>query len=127
MAEYYLDEFKDFLPVEVSEILRESMYLTTEEFGAYMLLLFTHFKSQKPLPNDDIRLAMIARLPLEKWKQIKSTVMEFFYPHFSRDENGDEEEQIDHFTHYGLAGGNRWLRESIDEMPSIKINVKDKK
>jgi uncharacterized protein YdaU (DUF1376 family) len=59
--------------------LADTRHLTTEEHGAYLLLLFE--ASRRPgcdLPDDDALLARLAGLPMERWLQVKATVMAFW-------------------------------------------------
>jgi uncharacterized protein YdaU (DUF1376 family) len=62
----------------VADYLADTMHLSTEEHGAYLLLIFNYWQTGKPLPNDDRRLSIIARLNNERWADVKQTLIEFF-------------------------------------------------
>jgi uncharacterized protein YdaU (DUF1376 family) len=66
------------MPVYIGDYLADTMGLTTEQHGAYFLLLLYGWKSNGDLPKDDVQLASISRLPLEKWLKNKSEIMQFF-------------------------------------------------
>lgn len=61
-----------------ADYLADTMHLTTEEHGAYLLLLMNYWQTGKPLMNDDRRLANIARVPNDRWTDVKRTLIEFF-------------------------------------------------
>ena len=57
--------------------MADTSHLTTVEHGAYLLLLMAMWRAGGSLPNDDVRLARIAKLSLDKWHKVAPTVMEF--------------------------------------------------
>ena len=58
---------------------RDTTHLTTEEHGAYFLLLMAAWGSTDcTLPNDERRLAALAKMPVAKWRKIAPTVLEFW-------------------------------------------------
>lgn len=59
--------------------LADTTHLTTEEHGAYFLLLLAAWRQDDcALPNEDRKLARIAGLSTKKWLSIKSTIMDFW-------------------------------------------------
>lgn len=62
----------------VGDYLSDTQHLTTEQHGAYLLLLMAMWKSGGRLPNDRLKLARIARVHPPHWARIAPTVMEFF-------------------------------------------------
>ena len=67
-----------WMPLYVGDYLASTSHLSTEEHGAYLLLLMHYWKTGKPLPDDDKKLANIARLSPDDWLNIKQTISEFF-------------------------------------------------
>lgn len=67
-----------WMPLLVDKYLGDTQDLTTEQHGAYLLLLMAMWKRDGELPNSDDRLAMITRLSTARWKACKPTLMEFF-------------------------------------------------
>lgn len=66
-----------YMQFYVADYLADTAHLTTEEHGAYLLLLFSYWQTGKPLKAD--RLASIARLPNERWTNVEQTLGEFFH------------------------------------------------
>lgn len=62
----------------VADYLGDTRHLSTEQHGAYLLLLMSMWRAGGRLPNDDQKLARIAGLSLTKWRRIAGDVMEFF-------------------------------------------------
>jgi uncharacterized protein YdaU (DUF1376 family) len=65
------------MPLYVGDYLADTMHLSTEEHGAYLLLIF-HYWQCRGLPTADEQLARIARVSLAKWKKIRPVIAEFF-------------------------------------------------
>lgn len=67
------------IPLFPDAYLRDTTHLTTEEHGAYFLLLMAAWGSSDcTLPNDERRLAALAKLPVTRWRKIAATVLEFW-------------------------------------------------
>lgn len=68
-----------YLPLFGSDYLADTSHLTTEEHGAYLLLLIAAWRQDDcGLPNDDRKLARITGLSARKWLAIKDTILEFW-------------------------------------------------
>ena len=65
-----------YIQLYVSDYLADTAHLTTEEHGAYLLLIFNYWQTGKPLRAD--RLASIARLSNERWTDVEQVLNEFF-------------------------------------------------
>lgn len=66
-----------WMPLFVAEYLADTGHLSTLEHGAYMLLIM-HYWQNDGLPNDDRKLARIARLSATDWRQVRDTVSDLF-------------------------------------------------
>lgn len=67
------------IPLFADAYLADTTHLTTEEHGAYLLLLMAAWRQDDcGLPNDDRKLARIAGLTPRKWASIKPTIMAFW-------------------------------------------------
>lgn len=67
------------IPLFGDAYLADTTHLTTEEHGAYLLLLMAAWRqSDCSLPNDDRKLARITGLSLRKWKSIQATILDFW-------------------------------------------------
>jgi uncharacterized protein YdaU (DUF1376 family) len=67
-----------YMPLYIADYLSDTVHLSTQEHGAYLLLLMAYFQGQKPLPSADARLAIITKLPFEEWRNIRSAIAPFF-------------------------------------------------
>ena len=67
-----------YMQLYVADYLADTMHLSAEEHGAYLLLIFNYWQTGKPLPDNDKRLANVARLSNERWTDVKQTLIEYF-------------------------------------------------
>lgn len=67
-----------YMPLFVSDYLADTTHLTTEEHGAYLMLIMRYWQQQGPLPSNPRRLAGWARVPLDRWDEVAEAVAEFF-------------------------------------------------
>lgn len=73
-----------YMPLFVADYLADTAHLSAAEHGAYLLLIMNYWQRCKPLPNDDRKLARIARMTDDEWAVSKDNISEFF--HVSGDE-----------------------------------------
>lgn len=62
----------------VADYLGDTRHLTTEQHGAYLLLLMTMWRSDGRLPNDARKLARITGCTASRWAKISDDVLAFF-------------------------------------------------
>lgn len=67
-----------YMPLFCGDYLGDTRHLTTEQHGAYLLLLMIMWRSDGFLPDDDRRLAQYAGLSPAKWKKHKDIILDFF-------------------------------------------------
>lgn len=65
-----------YMQLYVADYLADTMHLTTEEHGAYLLLIFNYWQTGKPIPVS--RLSRITRLSNERWTDVERSLGEFF-------------------------------------------------
>ncbi len=70
------------MPLYIGDYLADTMHLSTEQHGAYLLLLF-HLWRRSALPDDDTALAKVAGLSPTSWNSARPVLAAFF-----RIENG---------------------------------------
>jgi uncharacterized protein YdaU (DUF1376 family) len=69
-----------WMPVYIGDYLADTMHLSTEQHGAYLLLLF-HLWRRGILQDDDAVLAQITGLPISAWSVCRAVLAEFFEIH----------------------------------------------
>ena len=67
-----------WMPIFIGDYLADTTHLTTQQHGAYMLLLMTAWKMEGKLPNDDDQLAAICKMSQEDWQKSKRLLLAFF-------------------------------------------------
>ena len=67
-----------FMQFYVGDYLADTTHLTTEQHGAYMLLLMTMWRHGSTLPSDPKKLARICRTTDRKWPAIWDEISAFF-------------------------------------------------
>jgi uncharacterized protein YdaU (DUF1376 family) len=67
-----------YMPLYAADYLADTAHLTTAQHGAYLLLLMNYWQRGGPLPDDDVRLARIARVGPREWGKMRGTISEFF-------------------------------------------------
>lgn len=60
------------------DYLRDTMHLSTEEHGAYLLLIAAYWTRGRAPADDDRQLAAITKLSMKKWIKVRPAVAEFF-------------------------------------------------
>jgi uncharacterized protein YdaU (DUF1376 family) len=69
-----------WMPVYIGDYLADTMHLSTEQHGAYLLLLF-HLWRRGTLQDDDVVLAKITGLAQKAWSSTRLVLAEFFQIH----------------------------------------------
>ena len=67
-----------WMPIYWGDYFRDTRHLTTEEHGAYLLLIGAYWARGAALPNNDSALAKMAGASHQKWKYLKRNLSEFF-------------------------------------------------
>ena len=66
-----------WMPLYIGDYLSDTTRLTTEQHGAYMLLIMDYWMNG-PLPDNDRTLAQICRMSFESWSNASSILRAFF-------------------------------------------------
>lgn len=73
-----------YFPFYPADYMADTAHLTTEQHGAYLLLLMTAWSRGGRLPADPKKLARIARVSARRWHLMADDLMEFW------EQDGDE-------------------------------------
>jgi uncharacterized protein YdaU (DUF1376 family) len=65
------------MPLYIGDYLADTSRLSTEQHGAYLLLLMDYWRNG-PLPNNPVLLANITRLSADAWSIAQALLMQFF-------------------------------------------------
>jgi uncharacterized protein YdaU (DUF1376 family) len=104
-----------WMPVFIGDYLADTMHLSTEQHGAYLLLLF-HLWRRGTLQDDDGALAQITGLSKSAWSQARQVLSEFFQIHDGLWRHGRVErerlrvtaKQLSNSKQAKLAAARRW-------------------
>ena len=66
-----------WMPLYVRDYLTDTMHLSTEQHGAYLLLICDYWLHGPPLDDDDV-LASICRASRYVWRRLRPTIERFF-------------------------------------------------
>lgn len=90
-----------YMQFYVPDYLADTIHLTTEEHGAYLLLIFNYWQTGKAIPKN--RLARVAGLSPKKWEEVAPIISEFF------------EEQGEKWFHARIEADLQSVRESQEK------------
>lgn len=83
-----------WLPLYVGDYLRKTMRLTTEQHGAYLLLLMACWAEGGSITADEEDLAATVRLPLDRWLVMAPRILPFFEERDGRLHNARLSEEL---------------------------------
>lgn len=69
---------RPFMQLYVSDFIGDTLHLSTEQIGAYMLMLMAMWNAGGSLPEDEAKLARVVRMSVKKWRAIAADILPFF-------------------------------------------------
>jgi uncharacterized protein YdaU (DUF1376 family) len=69
---------RPFMQLYVSDFVGDTLLLSTEHIGAYLLLLIALWNADGSLPSDEVKLARVTRLTVKKWRRVAVDLLPFF-------------------------------------------------
>ena len=69
---------RPWMPIYIADYLRDTTHLGALESGAYLHLIMDYWQNGG-LPDEDRKLARIAKMTDRQWKAARSTLQEFFH------------------------------------------------
>jgi uncharacterized protein YdaU (DUF1376 family) len=67
------------MPLFTDALIGDTMHLSAAEFGAYMLILIATWRNNgQALPDNDVRLARIAKTHPRNWPRVRDAIVGFF-------------------------------------------------
>jgi uncharacterized protein YdaU (DUF1376 family) len=67
-----------WMPLYIADYLADTLHLTAEQHGMYLLLIMAYWRRGGPLPDDPGGLASVAKVSLEQWQSHAHRMAEFF-------------------------------------------------
>lgn len=67
-----------WMPLYIGDYMRDTMRLTRDQHGGYLLLLMECWNCGGRLPNDPAQLASIAKASPNEWKKLSPVLLPFF-------------------------------------------------
>ena len=68
---------RNWMPLYIPDFLADTVHLSAAETGAYLCLIMDYWLHDG-LPDDDHKLAAIARVPMKSWRGMRPTIEAFF-------------------------------------------------
>jgi uncharacterized protein YdaU (DUF1376 family) len=67
-----------WMPLYIGDYMGDTMHLSTEQHGAYLLLTFAYWRNGGPIPDDPDYLAGVSKLSTDAWQRHSRRIAEFF-------------------------------------------------
>lgn len=119
-----------WMPLYVADYRKDTARLTTEQHGAYLLLIMDYWVGG-PLPDDDVALAQITRLEGRQWKRHRPALERFFqiangqWAHKRVEEEREKAERHAEARRInGLKGGRPKKLTKTESEPTNNLEVK---
>lgn len=68
-----------WMPLYIGDYLADTLHLSAEQHGAYLMLLMAAWRKGGALQDDDSQLAAVAKVSPQQWKKHKPVLAAFFH------------------------------------------------
>lgn len=68
----------EWMPLYVAKYIADTTLFTTEEHGAYLLLLLSAWRNGGVLPDDDRKLALVVKATPSRWRKLRDALASKF-------------------------------------------------
>lgn len=121
-----------WMPLWIGAYLADTQHLTTQEHGAYFLLMMAYWRNKGPLPDDDKRLASIVKATPKEWKSLRLALSEFFsisdgvwtQKRIEAELNGSKERSLKAASRAKMGAQARWKDANSDASSMLQASVK---
>lgn len=69
---------RPYMPLYIADYRTDTLHLTTEQHGAYLLLLMALWNAGGKLPDNDTQLSRIVCATSQRWAKMRDIVLRFF-------------------------------------------------
>jgi uncharacterized protein YdaU (DUF1376 family) len=114
-----------WMPLFIGDYLADTTRLTTEQHGAYLLLIMDYWRNGPP-PDDDVVLSNITRSTASAWKKLRAPMSVFFKVEGGKWSHGRIDREIEDAeagklkaqTKASKAAEVRWSKQALSNAPS---------
>jgi uncharacterized protein YdaU (DUF1376 family) len=115
-----------WMPLWIGDYLSATTRLTTEQHGAYLLLIMDYWKNGPP-PDDDQVLAQITRMSVDAWSNASSILRAFFehengmlvHARIEKERAAAKNNSVKNTNRARAAAESRWAKNAPSNAPSI--------
>ena len=68
-----------WFPFYYMDYVRDTVLLTPEQHGLYLLLMLAYYQLGEPLPDDDRKLAMLLKIQVSEFKKHRKELSKYFH------------------------------------------------
>jgi uncharacterized protein YdaU (DUF1376 family) len=119
-----------WMPLFIGDYLADTARLTTEQHGAYLLLMMDYWRNGAP-PDEDVVLSSITKMTLKEWKISKKIVMKFFtliegfwiQNRIEKEIKNAREKKNKAAEKARMAAGSRWGNHKNEDAPSNASSI----
>lgn len=120
-----------FMPLYCGDYLRDTQRLSTEEHGAYLLLIMEYWVTGAPLPDDEVALSRVCRASVKQFRHLLPRLRIFFavgdgfWRHKRIDVELAKAGQLNQFRHLRAKSGAaaRWAPNATSNATSIALRM----